>query len=138
MNKLSVKITSSFLIFMFIVSGLTKFFTLGKSESKRLSKKLFNLNKTFSQFIVFGAGVWELIASIIILYGIWYSDKLFLQLGSLMLIIFTILAIFFFNRNNFNLNARFCFKSFCHFLLFGHSSWLNFCSPKSYVCVTNI
>lgn len=92
MNKLSVKITSSFLIFMFIVSGLTKFFTLGKSESKRLSKKLFNLNKTFSQFIVFGAGVWELIASIIILYGIWYSDKLFLQLGSLMLIIFTILA----------------------------------------------
>ena len=92
MNKLSIKITSSFLILMFIVSGLTKFFTLGKSESKRLSKKLFNLNKTFSQFIVFGAGLWELIASIIILYGIWYSNKSFLHYGSLMLIIFTIIA----------------------------------------------
>ena len=77
---------------MFIVSGLTKFFTLGKSESKRLSKKLFNLDKTFSQFIVFGAGLWELIASIIILYGIWYSNKSFLHYGSLMLIIFTIIA----------------------------------------------
>ena len=92
MNKLSIKITSSFLILMFIVSGLTKFFTLGKSESKRLSKKLFNLNKTFSQFIVFTAGLWELVASIIILYGIWYSNKLFLHYGSLMLIIFTIIA----------------------------------------------
>ena len=92
MNELSIKITSSFLILMFIVSGLTKFFTLGKSESKRLSKKLLNLNKTFSQYIVFGAGLWELIASIIILYGIWYSNKLFLHYGSLMLIIFTIIA----------------------------------------------
>ena len=48
MNELSIKFTSSFLILMFIVSGLRKFFTLGKSESKRLSKKLFNLNKTYS------------------------------------------------------------------------------------------
>ena len=92
MNKLSIKITSSFLILMFIVSGLTKIFTLGKSESERLSKKIFNLNKTFSQFIVFGAGLWELIGSVIILSGIWYSNKLFLHYGSLMLIIFTIIA----------------------------------------------
>lgn len=92
MDKLSVKITSSFLILMFLISGFRKLLTLGKSEHERLSKKLFNLNKTFSQIIVFGAGLWELIGSFIILYGIWYSNKSFLHYGSLILVIFTIIA----------------------------------------------
>ena len=88
----SVKLASSFLILMFIVSGLSKVFTLGNSEAKRLSKKLMNINKTFSQLIVFGAGLWELIASAIILYGIWNFNTSYLETGSLMLIFFTIFA----------------------------------------------
>ena len=52
----SIKIASSFLILMFIVSGLSKVLTLGNSEAKRLSKKLMNINKTLSQIIVFSAG----------------------------------------------------------------------------------
>ena len=77
---------------MFIVSGLSKVLTLGNSEAKRLSKKLMNINKRFSQLIVFSAGLWELLASIIILYGIWNFNTNYLVIGSLMLILFTIMA----------------------------------------------
>ena len=92
MKIVSVKIASSFLILMFIVSGLSKVLTLGNSEAKRLSKKLMNINKRFSQLIVFSAGLWELLASIIILYGIWNFNTNYLVIGSLMLILFTIMA----------------------------------------------
>ena len=92
MKILSIKLASSFLILMFIVSGLNKVITLGKSEAKRFSKKMNNLDKSLSQFIVFGAGVWELVASAIILYGIWNLNNIFLNYGSLMLMIFTIMA----------------------------------------------
>ena len=88
----SVKIVSSFLILMFIVSGLSKVITLGNSEAKRLSKKLINVNKEFSQLIVFGAGIWELLGSAIILYGIWNFNTHYLQIGSIMLVLFTIMA----------------------------------------------
>merc|ERR1711869_117408 len=77
---------------MGIVSGLNKVITLGKSEAKRFSKKMNNLDKSLSQFIVFGAGVWELVASAIILYGIWNLNNIFLNYGSLMLMIFTIMS----------------------------------------------
>ena len=92
MKIASVKIASSFLILMFIVSGLSKVFTLGNSEAKRLSKKLMNLNERFSQLIVFGAGIWELLASAVVLYGIWNFNTHYLQIGSLMLVLFTIMA----------------------------------------------
>ena len=92
MKILSVKIASSFLILMFIVSGINKVTTLGRNESERFSKKMNNLDKSLSQFIVFGAGIWELIASTIILVGIWNFNNKFLHYGSLMLIIFTIMA----------------------------------------------
>ena len=92
MKIASVKIASSFLILMFIVSGLSKVFTLGNSESKRLSKKLMNINKTFSKIIVFTAGLWELLGSAVILYGIYKFNINYLEIGSLMLILFTIMA----------------------------------------------
>lgn len=92
MKITSVKIASSFLILMFVISGVTKVLSLGKSESKRLSKKLMNLNKNLSQMIVLMAGIWELVASTIILYGIWNFETNYLKFGSLMLVIFTIMA----------------------------------------------
>ena len=92
MKVASVKIASSFLILMFIISGISKVVTLGKSESERLSKKLMNIDLKLSQLIVFSAGLWELIGSALILYGIWNFNSNYLHFGSLMLVIFTIMA----------------------------------------------
>ena len=91
MKTTSVKITSSLLILMFIISGISKIITFGSNESKRLSKKI-NITKNYSQSIVFLAGIWELISSIILLIGIWNFNKTLIHYGSLSLIIFTIMA----------------------------------------------
>lgn len=95
MDKLVVSIISSILILMFIISGISKIFTLGKSESNRLSKKL-NLNENLSQLIVFIGGLWEIISCIILLYGIWTSNQQLIIIGSISLVIFTIAATFMF------------------------------------------
>ena len=91
MNKIGVQIVSTLLILMFILSGISKIFTLGKSESSRLSKKL-SINENFGQLIVFFAGVWEIISCIILLYGIWTFNQTLIYYGSLSLVIFTIIA----------------------------------------------
>ncbi len=95
MKVTSVKITSSLLILMFIISGISKITSFGANESKRLSKKI-NIPKNYSQSIVFLAGIWELISSIILLIGIWYFNKTLIHYGSLSLIMFTIIATFIF------------------------------------------
>lgn len=95
MSKLIVSIISSILILMFIISGISKVFTLGKSESNRLSKKL-NFNENLSQLIVFIGGLWEIISCIILLYGIWTYNKQLIIIGSVSLVIFTIAATFMF------------------------------------------
>ena len=91
MNKIAVQIVSTLLILMFILSGISKVFTLGKSESSRLSKKL-SINENLGQLIVFFAGVWEIISCIILLYGIWTFNQTLIYYGSLSLVIFTIIA----------------------------------------------
>ena len=75
MNKYLVSFISSILILMFIISGITKVISFGKSESNRLSKKI-NINKNFSQFLVFIGGVWEII-SCIILSDLFYDYRIF-------------------------------------------------------------
>lgn len=95
MNKLVVSIISSLLILMFIISGLSKIFTLGKSESDRLSKKL-NIGNNLGQAIVFIGGLWEIISCLILLYGIWTSNNTLITIGSILLVIFTIIATFMF------------------------------------------
>ena len=92
MKNNSVKIASSLLILMFIVSGTRKVFSFGSSEGKRLLKKLPFLNISLSTVIVFCAGLWELVASAIVLRGIWNDENKYLQFGSCMLVIFTVLA----------------------------------------------
>ncbi len=96
MDRLIVKFISSLLILMFLISGLSKTFTLGKSESKRLSKKLNINDQTISQIIVFIGGLWEIISCIILLYGIWKFNLTMIILGSLSLVIFTIAVTFMF------------------------------------------
>lgn len=96
MNKYIVQSISSLLILMFIISGLSKVLTLGKSESSRLSKKLNINNHNISQLIVFLGGLWELISCVILLYGIWTLNKNMIIIGSISLVIFTIAATFMF------------------------------------------
>ena len=98
MKNNSVKIASSLLILMFVISGFTKVISFGNSEAKRLLKKLPFLTIFLSTVIVFCAGLWEIIASFIVLYGVWNNNNKYLQIGSYLLIVFTILAtlIFYF------------------------------------------
>ena len=91
MKIYSIKIVSSFLILMFIISGIGKIITLGKNDSKRLAKKI-KINLFYSQILVFLAGLWELGSSILILLGIWKFNTKLLNFGSFSLAIFTILA----------------------------------------------
>lgn len=95
MNDLIVKIVSSLLILMFIISGVTKVFTLGEIESKRLSNKL-NLNIDISQLIVFIGGLWEIISCVLLLYGIWTLQENLILYSSISLVLFTIIATFMF------------------------------------------
>ena len=102
MQEIIIKIVSCFLILMFIISGLSKTITLGKSESSRFSVKLSKLltleksntliNENIGQILVFIAGIWELVSCIILIYGIFTLNSKFIFGGSLSLIIFTILA----------------------------------------------
>lgn len=96
MNKYIVQIISSLLILMFLISGFSKIFTLGKSESKRLSKKLNIDNQDICRIIVFLGGLWEIISCIILLYGIWNLNETMIIIGSISLVIFTIVATFMF------------------------------------------
>lgn len=96
MDKIIVQFISSLLILMFLISGFSKVFTLGKSESSRLSKKLNIDDEHISKLIVFVGGLWEIISCIILLYGIWNLNENMIIIGSISLVIFTIAATFMF------------------------------------------
>jgi uncharacterized membrane protein YphA (DoxX/SURF4 family) len=81
---------------MFLISGFSKIFTLGESESSRLSKKLNIHDEHISKLIVFVGGLWEIISCIILLYGIWNLNENMIIIGSISLVIFTIAATFMF------------------------------------------
>tara|TARA_B100000035_G_C21030584_1_gene568208 strand:- start:1997 stop:2344 length:348 start_codon:yes stop_codon:yes gene_type:complete len=76
---------------MFIISGGNKTLTLGSSEMQRFSLKT-GIQSNLSQFIVLLAGIYELISSLLVLYGSFYDSPEIARLGSYMLILFTILA----------------------------------------------
>lgn len=91
MKNLYLKIAIVLFIVMFIVSGTYKTFTLGNSEGKRFSKKV-GTPENLSKIIVFLAGLFELIASALIIYGISTNNDFIAQIGVYGLIIFTVLA----------------------------------------------
>jgi len=84
-----VQVVSSLLVLMFILSGISKVFT--GSEADKLGNKLPFLGN-YSEIVVRLAGLWELIGSAMIIYGVWYEDEVQLSRGSMMLAIFTVLA----------------------------------------------
>jgi hypothetical protein len=79
-------------LLMFFISGSTKVSSLGASESARLATKLPEGISRFSQAIVLLAGIFELISSLVIVYGSVYDDKDVAIYGIYGLILFTILA----------------------------------------------
>lgn len=91
MKNLYLKIAIVLFTVMFIVSGTYKTFTLGNSESKRFSNKV-GTPENLSKIIVFLAGLFELIASALIIYGIFTNNDFIAEIGVYGLIIFTVLA----------------------------------------------
>tara|TARA_B100000085_G_scaffold181235_1_gene165458 strand:+ start:205 stop:594 length:390 start_codon:yes stop_codon:yes gene_type:complete len=79
------------IVLMFIVSGGDKVISLGKSENVRLANKL-TLNQDLATAIVLLAGIYELLASGMVLYGTLLNDKHIATIGTYMLIIFTLMA----------------------------------------------
>jgi len=89
--ELITKISIVFIVLMFIISGTNKTMSLGTSEMSRFTLKT-GLSMDVSQMIVFAAGLYELIASMLVLYGTFNKDSFIASIGSYMLILFTILA----------------------------------------------
>lgn len=79
------------IILMFIISGFDKTISLGTSEMSRFSIKT-GLPNDISQIIVLSAGIYELLASGMVLYGTFNNDPMIASIGTYMLILFTLLA----------------------------------------------
>ena len=88
---LPIQISIFLITLMFIVSGFDKITTLGSSEALRLSDKI-GMNINISTIIVIAAGIYELIASGILLYGSYTKNINLASIGTYSLIIFTLLA----------------------------------------------
>ena len=76
---------------MFIVSGFDKTITLGVSDAVSLSNKI-GTNINISTIIVFVAGIYELVASGMLLYGSYTKNVNLISIATYSLIIFTFLA----------------------------------------------
>ena len=79
------------MMIMFIISGFNKTISLGTSEASRFANKT-GLTSDISQMIVIVAGLYELLASGMILYGTFAKDANIASIGGYMLILFTLLA----------------------------------------------
>tara|TARA_B100001175_G_scaffold249209_1_gene216259 strand:+ start:72 stop:461 length:390 start_codon:yes stop_codon:yes gene_type:complete len=79
------------IVLMFIISGYNKIVSFGTSEMTRFSLKT-GLSLSLSQYIVLAAGIFELLASGLVLYGTFMSAPNIAIIGAYMLILFTILA----------------------------------------------
>jgi len=79
------------IVLMFIISGFDKTVSLGTSEMSRFSIKT-GLPNDISQIIVLSAGIYELLASGMVLYGTFNNDPMIASIGTYMLILFTLFA----------------------------------------------
>lgn len=87
----SVNLAIFLIVLMFLVSGTDKVLSLGTSESIRLSNKL-SINQDIAVVIVLLAGIYELVSSFMVLYGTLFNNMAIAEIGTYMLIVFTILA----------------------------------------------
>lgn len=80
---------------MYIVSGLNKILSLGKSEGPRFASRT-GIPPTAATVLVFLAGVLEVAASAVVIYGIRQKVTKLVDVGVLMLVAFTVVASFVF------------------------------------------
>lgn len=90
---MEIKLAATLLVSMYVISGMTKIFTFGTSEAERFAKALGNrVSLNASIFIVFVAGIVELVGSYLVVSGVWTRQKQLVGLGSMILAVFTLLA----------------------------------------------
>ena len=89
--QIITQISIFLIVLMFIISGFDKTMSLGTSEMSRFAIKT-GLPSDISQIIVLAVGIYELVASAMILYGTFNKNLELASIGSYMLILFTILA----------------------------------------------
>lgn len=89
--QIIIQVSIFLIVLMFIISGFDKTVSLGTSEMSRFSIKT-GLPNDISQIIVLSAGIYELLASGMVLYGTFNNDPMIASIGTYMLILFTLLA----------------------------------------------
>jgi len=89
--QIIIQISIFLIVFMFIISGFDKTVSLGTSEMSRFSAKT-GLPNDISQIMVLAAGIYELLASGLVIYGTLNNDLTIASIGTYMLILFTSLA----------------------------------------------
>lgn len=88
---ISIRVALTLIVSMFLISGGAKLLDLGKSEGLRLAKKL-NIETQTAITIVLIAGVFEIISSLMVIYGAFMDVDDAAIIGLYGLVIFTILA----------------------------------------------
>lgn len=88
---ISIRVALTLIVSMFLISGGAKLLDLGKSEGLRLAKKL-NIETQTAIIIVLLAGVFEIISSLMVIYGAFMDVDDAAIIGLYGLVIFTILA----------------------------------------------
>lgn len=81
----------SLFILMFIISGFLKVKSFGYSEAARLGNKI-GVNLDTAAYIVLFAGIWELVSSMVLGYGVFAKDKKIKNAALISLFLFTSLA----------------------------------------------
>lgn len=89
--QIIIQVSIFLIVLMFIISGFDKTVSLGTSEMSRFSIKT-GLPNDISHIIVLSAGIYELLASGMVLYGTFNNDPMIASIGTYMLILFTLLT----------------------------------------------
>jgi len=98
---ISIRIALTLIVSMFLISGGAKLLDLGKSEGLRLAKKL-DIETQTAIIIVLLAGVFEIVSSLMVIYGAFMDVDDAAIIGLYGLVIFTILATLIFYAFPFN------------------------------------
>ena len=91
---LDLRASASALVLMYVISGLVKVGSCGQSEAARLAAATGTTTR-MATVLVLLAGMWELYASALVLWGVWQRDKhslAYVQTGASLLFVFTVIV----------------------------------------------
>ena len=87
----SINIAITLFVLMFIISGGNKIIDLGRTEGIRLANKI-GLNVNYATWVVLLAGIFELISSLMTIYGTYTRNKEIAITGLIGLLLFSLIA----------------------------------------------